>query len=159
MANGFNQGGLGGNPFLQSQNFPGVGNISTPTPLFNQQGQFNPVVNRAAGQFAQQQMNAVQQFMARRGLQDSSFLQAGLGRAFQSGFDRAVGSFQQQQQLFANLAQQQLQLQAQAQMAEQQTPSFLQATATGALAGGAFGPVGAGIGAGIGALASVFDLV
>jgi len=128
------------NPFLQSTQIPGgSGSVLSPTPLFNQQGAFNPAVNKAAGQYAKQQMNAVQLYMSRRGLQDSSFLKTGLGQAFNSGFDRAISGFQQQQQVFGNLAMQQNQLQANAQALESQQPSFLQGAAAGGLSMAATG--------------------
>jgi hypothetical protein len=155
----------GSNPFLVQQNIPGVGNISTPRPMFSAGGQFAPGIFQAGGQIAKESMNAVNDFLAKRGLTSSSFLPVGLSRAFRGGVMDASQMFQQQQQMFGNLANQQMQMMA-ALGPEQQKPSFGQSvlggTAAGAGVGSMFGPagagVGAGIGAGVGALDQLFNL-
>ena len=145
------------NPFLSQQ-----GGLSVPNPLYNQSGQYNPAITKATNQYSQSAMNAVGQHLSRRGLDNSSMMGVGLQSAYRTGFDRAIGEYLQQQQLYGGLAQQQMAMQMQ-QGQEPKGPSFLQGALGGAAMGaglGMFGgPAGAGIGAGIGAGVGILDNV
>ena len=150
------------NPFISSQHVKGFGSINVPNPIYNAQGQYNPAIGKAAKDYSKSSMDAVGMYMARRGLTDSSYLPVALEQAYRGGFERSVGDFFNQQQLYGGLAQQQMSMMANAGM-ENEGGSFLQQGLGGAMTGAGMGsmfggPAGAGIGAAIGAGAGFLGL-
>lgn len=104
------------NPFLTAQGLP--------APLFSG-GQFNPAISQMAGAFAQQALPGVTAHLEQRGLSKSSFSPILLNKAFQGGFQQAVGNFQQQQGLYNQYANKLLEMQA-LEDAQPRDPSFIE---------------------------------
>lgn len=158
-----------GNPFVTPTKVKGFGTINTPNPIYNAQGQYNPAIGKAAQNYSKSAMDAVGMYMARRGLTDSSYLPVAMEQAYRGGFERSVGDFFNQQQLYGGLAQQQMSMLANAGM-ENKKPNMIQSALGGAVAGmgvgAAFNKVGgpaggfagSAWGAGIGAAAGLLGL-
>jgi hypothetical protein len=149
------------NPFISSQRVKGFGNINVPNPIYNAQGQYNPAIGKAASNYSKSAMDAVGMYMERRGLKDSSYLPVAMEQAYRGGFERSVGDFFNQQQMYGGLAQQQMGMMANAGMMNED-PSRMQQGLSGAMMGASFGSmipgIGTGVGAGIGAAAGLLGL-
>lgn len=143
-----------GNPYLQYNEGPGGTSFATVEPF----DPGSPAIHNAAHRYAEPAMNAVANFLGGKNMLDSSSLGVLTEKAYRGGHQRASQDWMQQQDIFSDWALASME-QAMGVPPEREEPSFLQSTATGALAGGSIGgPVGAGVGALAGAANSLFDL-
>lgn len=154
--------------FLTSSPGPGGTTAFAPTSMY-QGGDYRPEIQKAAGEYAGNLADFATQYMGQKGALDSSFMENALSDAYSKGQQKAVGEWQNQQNLFSQWAMAQNQLAAQT-PPEQEDPSFAQGALGGALtgisagaaggapgmvAGGLIGGLGGGLAASEGGLSSI----
>lgn len=149
--------------------------IPMPTPAITRTG-YAPAIRQMAADYAQGAMDKVSGYMGRKGFLKSSFYPQLLEKAYQGGFERAMGDYTGQQKIYNQYARQLMALKMQEGAGQSDVPWWQRAltgAASGALAGMTIGGVpgsgktsmnlagaswwGVGIGAGIGALTSLLQ--
>ncbi len=123
--------------FLTSTSGPEGTTAFAPMGLY-QGGEYPAEVKKAAHSYAGNMADFASSYMGQKGMLDSSFMENALSDAYETGQQRAVGEWTQQQNMFSRWAMATNQLQAQV-GPEQEEPSFFQGALGGALAGGSIG--------------------
>lgn len=110
-----------GNPFLMRS---GVKGVPMTAPAFTGGG-YSPEIMRMATQYAKPLADQVSAYMGGKGLLETSAYENRLTKAFGQGFDRAMGDFQSQQQIYNQWARDLMAMKMQTE-AEPEEMSFLQ---------------------------------